>query len=457
MEIVVYNIFEGNQRMDTTTAVADHAPKTPFFINRNFGLLWIGQTISDLGDIIYFVTLSLWIATVIAKNQPWAPLAVSGVMIAIALPALIIAPFAGVFVDRWNKRLTMIRMDMIRAALILLLIPLTGLISLPFVTGPLPALWKIGAIYAVVLSASICDQFFTPARFTILSEILPESQRAHASAMGQTSSSMVKIIGPFLAAPLLFIVGVQWALLVNALSFLVSFLAILAVRILTNDKVSSENREKANFLRELKEGMSFYRQSRLMMTLFIAILIVTLGTGAFDALLVFFFQKNLSAPTNLFGTLPMAVGAGSVFGAILAAMFVKRLGAARVFWISLYIIGVLLILFARQTVLWPALVLLILVGLPLGSVSTAVGPMLMRIIPHDKMGRVMSVFATSQTLCNLISVSIAGLLATLLVGLHLRLLGIVFGTYDTIYVVTGLLFLLGAFYAMINLQGIEQN
>lgn len=441
--------------MEASTNIAAPEPKPSFFIKRNFGLLWVGQAISQLGDMIYFVTLSLWIATIIARDQPWAPAAVSGVLLAGALPTLAVGPFAGVFVDRWNKRLTMIRMDMIRAILILLLIPLTGLMPLPFVPEPLPVAWQIGSIYVIVFAASICGQFFDPARFTILSEILPEAQRARASAMEQTSGSVVKIIGPFLAAPLLFVVGVQWALIVNALSFVVSFIAIMAIRVPADVVAGSESKEKASFLCELKEGMSFYRQSRLMMTLLISILIVTLGTGALDALLVFFFQKNLNAPTNLFGTLPMAIGAGSVAGAILAALLVKQLGTARLFWLSLYIVGVLLILFARQDMLWPALALALLMGLPLGALNTALGPLLMHVIPHELMGRVVSVANTGQTLCNLISISLAGLLGTLFAGLHINALGTTFGTYDTIYVVTGLLFMLGAFYAMVNLRGLK--
>ena len=85
-----------------TTTRADRAQiRSSFFINRNFGLLWFGQSISALGDTIYFVTLSLWIAPVIAKNQPWAPAAVSGVTIAAALPTFALGGlFAGVFVDR---------------------------------------------------------------------------------------------------------------------------------------------------------------------------------------------------------------------------------------------------------------------------------------------------------------------------------------------------------------------
>jgi MFS family permease len=192
-----------------------------------------------------------------------------------------------------------------------------------------------------------------------------------------------------------------------------------------------------------------------MLTLLISILLVTLGTGAFDALLVFFFQQNLHAPTSLFGTLVMAVGAGSVVGALLSALLVKRLGVARVFWLSLYLTGLLLIFFARQNALWPALLLLLLVGFALGAINTALGPLFMHVIPHDIMGRVVSVADTSQTLCNLLSVSLAGLLGTFLGGLHATVLGMSFGTYDTIYVGTGVLFLVGAGYAMSNLRGVK--
>jgi len=86
--------------MGTSTSTVGAKPKVSFFINRNFAFLWIGQAVSDLGDVIYLVTLSLWIATVIAHNQPWAPAAVSGVLIATALPTLVLGPLAGVFVDR---------------------------------------------------------------------------------------------------------------------------------------------------------------------------------------------------------------------------------------------------------------------------------------------------------------------------------------------------------------------
>ena len=101
-------------------------------INRNFALLWLGQTISFTGDFVFDTILVLWIASTIAKGQPWAPLAVSGVVFMAALPAFIVAPIAGVLVDHWdNKRGTMLHLHCFSIVLLLLLFPLTGLVPLP--------------------------------------------------------------------------------------------------------------------------------------------------------------------------------------------------------------------------------------------------------------------------------------------------------------------------------------
>src|SRR5262249_14063189 len=80
--------------------------------NRNFAVLWSGQLISNLGDFVFDTTLVVWIATELTRSQPWAPLAVSGVFLAATTPILLIGPLAGVFVDRWDKRRTMLATDL---------------------------------------------------------------------------------------------------------------------------------------------------------------------------------------------------------------------------------------------------------------------------------------------------------------------------------------------------------
>src|SRR5271165_590057 len=96
--------------------------KPGLLINRNYGLFIFGQMISLLGDQIIELTIALWIATNIARGQPWAPFAVSGALFAAYAPYFLVGPVAGVFADRWNRQRTMLRMDAFRALLIALLI-----------------------------------------------------------------------------------------------------------------------------------------------------------------------------------------------------------------------------------------------------------------------------------------------------------------------------------------------
>ena len=111
----------------------------------------------------------LWVTLVIARNQPWAPFAVSGVLLATIAPELLIAPFAGVFADRWNKRHTMLVMDAARALLIAPLILVSGAVFVPFLPGGrLPVLWQLGLIYGIVFLVSACSQFFNPSMFALI-------------------------------------------------------------------------------------------------------------------------------------------------------------------------------------------------------------------------------------------------------------------------------------------------
>nr|WP_277988997.1 MFS transporter [Ktedonosporobacter rubrisoli] len=96
--------------------------------------------------------------------------------------------------------------------------------------------------------------------------MLPENQRGQAAAREQTTSNLLKIIGPFLGAPLIFAFGIQWAILINALSFLISWGLIFQVRTPMLEKTASKNAAVKNFWGEMQEGLVFYKESRIMLT-----------------------------------------------------------------------------------------------------------------------------------------------------------------------------------------------
>jgi len=199
---------------------ASTTKKAGLLINRRFMLLWSGQSVSAIGDFVFETTLILWIVTRIARGQPWAPLAVSGVLLAASIPIFLVGPIAGVLVDRWDdKRLTMLLMDALRALLIFLLFLVSlvpGVIPLPFTPhGLLPIAWQLGAIYGIVFLASACSQFFNPSSLALLSDIVDEPQIARGSGMIQAAFNFAILIGPPLGALLFFAAGVQWGLLIE--------------------------------------------------------------------------------------------------------------------------------------------------------------------------------------------------------------------------------------------------
>ena len=433
--------------MDLSTATpATPAKKPPFFINRNFARLWSGQSISNVGDFVFDTTLSLWIATIIAKGQSWAPLAVSGVILATSIPIFLVGPIAGVFVDRWDKRRTMLAMDATRALLIALLLPVA--------IGKLSIFWQLGAIYAIVFLASACAQFFNPARFTFIGDVVEEQYRARASGLGQTTQSLASIIGPPIAAPLLFVVGVQWALIVNSLSFVVSFLAILAVRA-PHIAGSAEAAQHGTFFQDFRAGIRFFASSRVLVVILVTVILVQLGAGAINAVGVFFTIQNLHVPANLYGFMDAGFGIGAVAGAILASVFASRLGETRTFWVSLVAVGVAIMVLARMTNFGLGVVVLALVGLTIAPVNVVIGPLILHVTPRELIGRVMAVINPINALAGIISVAIAGALAsTILSGFQASLLGIAFGPFDMIFTGTAVLIILGGLYAMVNLRGV---
>ena len=412
------------------------------------GLLWAAQGLSYLGDQIFDTTLVVWIAAVLARGQSWAPLAVSGVLLAVAIPTLVIGPLAGVFVDRADKRRMLIATDGVRAALILVLLFSTGIVG-----GFKPPIQvQLGSIYVVVFLTAAATQFFGPARIALVRDVVPEEARAQAQSLSQVNASVSTIIGPPLAVPALFVLGIHWALLANAASFAISLALITMVKPPRATEPAAPG-APPDFFRELREGFDFATRNVVVRTLLASLFIVMLGGGALNALDVFFVIQNLHTSANLYGFIGAAMGVGVLLGAILAGRFAERIGLSRMYWGSLLSFAVLLLIYARLTSFPAALVVLFVVGFPQAAVNVAAAPVLMRATPRDLLGRVFSLVNPIVAVAGIISTAGAGLVATSVLGdFHAQVLGVRLGTYDTIFTLAGLLILAGGIYARVNLN-----
>lgn len=425
-------------------------------INRQFALLWSGQSISYLGDYVFDTTLLLWIAASIARGQSWGPLAVSGLLAATALPALLVGPMAGVFVDRWDKRQTMLWADALRAGLIASLLLATNIVPLPFLPGGrFSVAWQLGMIYSAVALASACSQFFGPARQALIGDIVEEPQRARAIGFLHTTMNLALILGPSLATPLFLGLGVRWALIINALSFVVSFLAILKMRVPPAARSVAPG-QRPHFWREFAEGLRFYRHNRVLITLLICGVLFVAGGGFIEALTVFFVTTNLHTPVSFYGILLSAYGAGVVVGSTLAALFAQRARVTRTFWLAMIGWGLLEMVFARLTGFALAVPIFLLLGVCNAGVLVVLVPLRLQVTPRELIGRASSIDGPVVMLSSLLATALAGYLESVVLrNFHTTLLGLRFGSVDTLLLGAGVLVVLSGVYAMVNLRRIS--
>ncbi|MFE9424095.1 MFS transporter [Kitasatospora sp. NPDC006697] len=415
-------------------------------INPAYTRLWLGQAISSVGDAVFSTTLVLWVATELAKGRSWAPEAVSGVVLSTGLAVLFVGPLAGVFVDRWDKRATMLRTEVFRGSLVAVL---TAVAFLPARDLPIGA-WLV-LIYLTVLTLNAASQFFNPARFSVIAELVTgEADRARAAGIAQATGQVAWIIGPPLAAPLLFTVGLQWALLFNALSYAVSWVAIRSVPAPAG-LVAEQDRKRAerkSLAKEFTAGIRFFGGNRFLVALLVLAVIGQLGIGALNTLNVFFATRNLHASAQLYGYLGMAMGIGGIAGALCAGRVVEWIGARRTTWVGLLVSGSLLVLYSRQSVFASGVVLLFVFAVPLTMLNTAMSPLLLAATPREFRGRVVAVFYPVTQLSSMLAAVLAGWLAgSGLRGFAGSLAGLRFGPIDTIFTAAGVAVLAAGLYA----------
>jgi Na+/melibiose symporter-like transporter len=280
-----------------------------------------------------------------------------------------------------------------------------------------------------------------------------DADRARAAGIGQATSSTAAIIGPPLAAPLLFTVGIQWALLFNAASYAVSYFAIRSVRLAPEaTPVRDITRPRASVWQDFTAGLRYFGRNRFLVALLTIAVICQCGTGALSALNVFFVTRNLHASPHLYGFLGTALGLGGIAGALMAGRVVHWLGARTTTWLGLFLGGALLVAYSRQTVFLAALIVLFVALLPITMLNTAMSPLLLAATPREYMGRVIAVFNPVVELASMLSVVVAGWLASsALHGLSASVAGMHIGAIDTIFGVSGLLVMVAGVYAVIAL------
>ncbi|MBO0795488.1 MAG: MFS transporter, partial [Ktedonobacteraceae bacterium] len=298
----------------TRQHAAQASTKHRFFINRAFGLLWSGQTVSELGSHITGSAIPFIAILVLGAS----PVQVGLLAALSALPSLLFSLPIGVWVDRLPRRALLILADLVRALLLL---------SLPI--AALDGLLRMEQLYIVVLLLGTCTICFDTAYQAFLPQVVAPEQLVEGNSKLGTSSSLAEMGGPPLAGWLVQLIGAPLAVLFDAFSFLISALSIGLIRPREIQPVGPvEKRE--HIWREMSDGMRALFGHPLLRVLAIHATVWTFCGGAFAALYTIYVVRELRITPMLYGLLIAAGGLGALVGSLITPRLVWRFGAKRV-------------------------------------------------------------------------------------------------------------------------------
>ncbi len=434
---------------DIARQPAESTPERARFINPNFQRLWLASALSGLGDSIFELTLTVWIASKLADGKDWSALAVTGLLVAASIPILLVGPIAGALVDRWSdKRRVMQRADLISAGLILFLIPASGVVKIPGF-GHFPLWWRPAAIYIVVLLASVVAQFFRPSSWIMMRDVVPDSERPRSSSYMTATRNAILLIGPSLAPPLLFAVGAGPALLFNALTFVGSFFLVRAMRYEQPQQEAKDPSTARTILHDIGEGLRFFRNSQPLMALGVSFCIAMLGIGVMNTLDIFFVRDNLNTSEKYYGFLIAVQAATMIVASLIWGRIMEKIGIARTLWIGMFLASFSIFIYARMTSFEWALVFCARLGFVVPAINVAIGPILYRVTPRHLMGRVSATLDPLISGSMLIGTLVGGVIYTAFMrNFDHTIAGIHFGPLDTLFLGVAVMMVLGSIYSL---------
>jgi MFS family permease len=339
---------------------------------RDFALLWSGQSVSSVGDGIFTVALALE-----ALHLTHRPSSFALVIAARMVPTILLALVSGVVVDRVSRQLAMLASDAGRAVAVGVIALLTG-------TGHIH-IWEL-VVMSIIFG--IADSFFGPAYTAVLPEILPSDLLVQGNALNSTSQQLASgLIGPGIGGAIVGAVGTAWAFGIDALSFVVS-----AVSLALMHRTPREPSEPSSFLDDAKEGVRYVRSQRwLWLTLVAAGIANFFGYAPIGLLVPLLVREVLHGSPYELGVVFAAGGLGGV----LASLVAGRLGTPKhqiaVMWCAYGVAVVPVCALALSPNVWFAAVCVAgEVGLIIYG-DVLFFTMLQQLVPQHLLGRVSSV------------------------------------------------------------------
>ena len=294
---------------------------TGLWLHRDFLRLWLGGTVSNFGSQITLLALPLTAVLVLDVT----PLQMGILAAAGSAPALVFGLGAGVWVDRKKKRPIMIASDYGRAAL-LLLVP----VSVAF------DVLRIEYLYVIALAVGMLSLLFSIASRSMLPSLVTREELLEANSKLAVGRSASEVTGPGVAGVLVQLFTAPVALIVDALTFVASAIAVQSIRAPEPEPVSSRGQD---FVQEALRGLALIRRSSMLLPLAGVLAGVAIFNAMFEAAWLLYVSKDLGLEPVTFGIIFSMGGVGFLLGALLADRLIRWAGIGRAVFLGVAIAG----------------------------------------------------------------------------------------------------------------------
>ncbi len=364
---------------------------------RNFRNLWLGGLISMFGNWMLLAAMPFYI-----YDLTGSALATGGMLMASIAPRVLFGSFAGVFVDRWNRRKTMMVIAIMQA------VTVSGLM---FVNSA----QDVWLIYVLVFIAATLGSFFNPAENALLPKLVGEEDLMAANSLNSLNDNLARLGGPALGGALLAWTGFATVALVDAITYLAAALLIFSVYAPQAETVPAKPPDGTGQLlgvwRDWIAGLKLVIGDKLLGRLFIIVAFALFGDAILTAVLVVFIQDDLGLGAVEFGTMMTARGLGGLIGGVMVAYFTSKLSMEQIASGSLAIVGMIIlgmVAFPSMVVLLPLLVIAGIASI-FGFITIQT---VLQLGTEDRFrGRVFGAFGTTVSLLMFAGSGIGGALA----------------------------------------------
>lgn len=368
------------------------------FRKRDFSLMWSAQLVSTIGEALTDLAAAILIFRI--TNSAFA---VGAVLMVTAIPTLFVGLFAGVFVDRFDKKRILLLANLLRG-FIVIGIPLA---HMSFMPGNQDLF--VASLYGLIFLSATVRQFFDPAWEAVLPEIASEEELTQANSFLAVSSFGSTAVG-FAAAGFLASTGdYLLAFYIDALTYFAAFALLLPVVVAKRKAGEEEPTSVGVVVENLKSGASYLWRTPILRSIFLTGAPIFLSFGLWNVLLLPMAIRELNGSEFEYGLQEALTSVGFVAGSFLMAKYGDRLAEGTWVVASTIAMGIFGALYGLSPTMAFAIIMVTITGFLNAPQSIARRLLLQRHIPRDMRGRVFSAMFVSRDVLFLLGMAGAGL------------------------------------------------